>query len=86
MRNARYFDEDPIEASLVDSEVRSMAQRQFGVSLVVGFVLLAAAGLATVRGTHEAPVQEAAAHHRIIRVEAPQVEMAQPAQPETPKG
>jgi hypothetical protein len=79
MTSDQYFDEDPIEAGIADSDVRSMARRQFGISLVVGFALLAVAGLIAVRATPGAPV-EMAARHRIIKIEAPQSEFAQPAQ------
>jgi hypothetical protein len=88
MTNAHYFDEDPLVEGEVDGAVREMARRQFGVSLAVGFALLAIAGLSVMRASHEAPAQMAqvAAHHRIIRVEAPQPQFAQPVQQAQPKG
>jgi hypothetical protein len=46
--------------------------------LVVAFALLAAAGLAVANGFHAAPY-EVAARHKIIRIEAPRIEIAQPA-------
>jgi hypothetical protein len=78
MTNARYFDEDAPESGLADSAVQDMAHRQFGFSLAVAFALLAAAGLAAINGVHVAPAQMTA-QHRIIKIEAPRVEMAQPA-------
>jgi hypothetical protein len=85
MTDAGYFDEDAREAALDDDVVQEMARRQFGISLVVAFALLAVAGVATVKGIHAAPA-EMTAHHRIIHVEAPQTEMAQPSVSATPKG
>jgi hypothetical protein len=77
MTNALYFDHDAPDSGLADSAVRDMARRQFGFSLAVAFALLAAAGLAAVKGVHSAPAQMTA-QHRIIRIEAPRIEMAQP--------
>jgi hypothetical protein len=78
MTEARYFDEDEREVGLADDAVQIMARRQFAVSLVVAFALLAAAGLAVANGFHAAPY-EVAARHKIIRIEAPRIEIAQPA-------
>jgi hypothetical protein len=87
MTNARYFDEDEdaLDAGLADSAVQDMARRQFGFSLAVAFALLVAAGLAAVKGVHVEPAQMTA-QHRIIRVEAPRMEMAQPILHATPRG
>ena len=85
MTNARYFDEDTPDEGLADGAVQDMARRQFGFSLAVAFALLAAAGLATVKGVHVEPTQMTA-QHRIIRVEAPRVEMAQPILNAVPRG
>ena len=78
MTDARYFDEDESEVGLADNAVQIMARRQFAVSLAVAFALLAAAGLAVANGVRVAPY-EMAARHKIIRVEAPRIEIAQPA-------
>jgi len=85
MTDARYFDEDALDVVSADSAVRDMARRQFGVSLVVAFALLVAAGLASVKGIHVAPA-EMTAQHKIIRVEAPRMEIAQPTLKATPRG
>jgi|HubBroStandDraft_5_1064220.scaffolds.fasta_scaffold907626_1 hypothetical protein len=85
MTNARYFDEDVSDAGLVDSAVQDMARRQLGFSLVVAFALLAGAGLLAVRGG-PAGFIEASAPHKIIRIEAPRVEVAQPVFMVAPRG
>jgi hypothetical protein len=85
MTNAHYFDEDPLVENAVDGAVQDMARRQFGMSLAVGFALLAVAGVTVLRGSHEAPMQ-ATAQHRIIRIEAPQTQMAEPALAAPTKG
>lgn len=81
MTNARYFDEGAEEAGsdagAADYAVRAMARRQFGVSLVVGFALLAVAGLIAVQSPRGASTQTAA-RHRIVMPQAPQVEFAAP--------
>ena len=85
MTNARYFDEDALDAGSADKAVQDMARRQFGFSLAVAFALLAAAGMAAVKGVHvDAP--QVTAQHRIIRIEAPRVEMAQPVLTAIPRG
>jgi hypothetical protein len=86
MTNAHYFDENPLIEGEADAVVRDMARRQFGVSLVVGFALLAVAGLTVLRTNHDAPVQTAQQHHRIIRVQPPQMQTAEPAPQSQPKG
>jgi hypothetical protein len=65
--------------------VQDMARRQFGFSLAVALALLAAAGMAAVKGVHVGPAQMTA-QHRIIRVEAPRVEMALPVLTAIPRG
>ena len=85
MTNAHYFDEDALVESEVDEVVQNMARRQLAMSLVVGFALLAVAGLTVMRGGHEAATQTVA-QHRIIRVEAPQTQMAEPALQAPTKG
>jgi hypothetical protein len=80
MTNAPYFDEEPLDAAADDGEVRAMAHRQFGISLVVAFALLAAAGLIAVKSPRGAPL-EMTARHQISRPEAPHFELAQPAPP-----
>jgi hypothetical protein len=85
MTDARYFDEDALDASLADNDVQDMARRQFGFSLAVAFALLVAAGLAAVKGVHVEPAQMTA-QHKIIRVEAPRLEMAQPVVNTAPRG
>jgi hypothetical protein len=85
MTNTRYFDEDTLDEGLADGAVQDMARRQFGFSLAVAFALLAAAGLATVKGVHVQPAQMTA-QHKIIRVEAPRMEMAQPILNAVPRG
>lgn len=77
MTNAHYFDENPLVENEADAAVRNMARRQFAVSLAVGFALLAVAGLTVMRTSHEAPAQMTA-QHRIIRVEAPKTQIAEP--------
>jgi hypothetical protein len=90
MSNVQYFDEETgyfdEEAAGVDDAVQAMARRQFGVSLVVAFALLAIAGLAAAQAPRNAPAQQMAARHKIIRVEAPQFVVAQPAAPAMTKG
>ena len=78
MTNAPYFDEDALEASTADGEVRAMAQRQFGISLIVAFALLAVAGMMAVRAPHDEATVATAAPHRIAGVQAPQMVAAQP--------
>ena len=85
MTNAHYFDEDPLVESESDAAVQNMARRQFGMSLAVGFALLAVAGVTVMRASHQAPLQ-ATAQHKIIRVEAPQTQMAEPALAAPTKG
>ena len=85
MTNTRYFDEDTADEGLADGAVQDMARRQFGFSLAVAFALLVAAGLATVKGVHVEPAQMTA-QHKIIRVEAPRMEMAQPILNAVPRG
>jgi hypothetical protein len=85
MTNARYFDEDALDDGSADKAVQDMARRQFGFSLAVAFALLVAAGMAAANGIHAGPAQMTA-QHRIIRVEAPRVEMALPALTAIPRG
>jgi hypothetical protein len=82
MSDARYFDEDAYDAPVSDSDVQAMARRQFGISLVVGFALMVAACLMAVTTLRAAPASsvEMTAHHKIIRIDAPRIEVAQPAQ------
>jgi hypothetical protein len=70
--DADYFDEVPADAAVVDSAVQEMARRQFGVSLVVGLMFLAVAGLVAVRAPHDETIAAQAAPHRIAGVQAPQ--------------
>jgi hypothetical protein len=79
MTNAHYFDEDPVVESEADAVVQNMARRQLGVSLVVGFVLLAVAGLTVMRTTHDVSVQTVQQHHRIVQPQPAQTEAADPA-------
>jgi hypothetical protein len=72
MTEAPFFDDDVIETPTADGPVRAMARRQFGISLVVGFALLAVAGIVAMQSAHQTPA-EVASRHRIIRVEAPQL-------------
>jgi hypothetical protein len=76
MTNAPYFDEDTLEAGIADGEVRAMAHRQFGISLVVAFALLAVAGLIAVRAPREETIAATSVHHKIV--EAPQFVTARP--------
>jgi hypothetical protein len=78
MTDARYFDEDASDAGLVDSDERDMARRQFGVSLVVAFALMAVAAVTAMENIRKAPV-ERTVRHKIIRIEAPRIEVAEPA-------
>jgi hypothetical protein len=86
MTNAHYFDEDPVVEGEADAAVQDMARRQFGISLVVGFAMLAVAGLAVMRASHEAPVQTVQQHHRIIQPQPAQTEAAEPAPVAPTKG
>jgi hypothetical protein len=87
MTNAHYFDEDPVVEGEADAVVQEMARRQFGVSLAVGFVLLAVAGLTVMRAGHDVvPVQTVQQHHRIIQVQPAQTEVAEPAPVAPTKG
>jgi hypothetical protein len=82
MTNAPYFDfdEEAFDAAADDGEVRAMAHRQFGISLVVALALLATAGLIAMNSPHGAPF-EMTARHQISRPQAPQFELAQPTSP-----
>ena len=71
MIDAEYFDEEPADAAGVDSAVQDMARRQFGISLVVGLMFLAVAGLIAVPREETIAVQ--AAPHRMVGVQAPQM-------------
>ena len=73
MIDAQYFDEEPADSVSADSAVREMARRQFGLSLVVAFALLAVAGLIAVRAPREETIAVKAAPHRIVGVQAPQM-------------
>ena len=86
MTSAHYFDEDPVVEGEADAVVQEMARRQFGVSLAVGFVLLAVAGLTVMRASHDVPVQTVQQHHRIIQVQPAQTEAAEPAPVAPTKG
>jgi hypothetical protein len=88
MTDARYFDEDAYDADAGERDVQAMARRQFGISLVVGFALLIAAGLTAVTTLHAAPAPsvEMTARHKIIRIDAPRIEVAQPALNSLPRG
>lgn len=88
MKNAPYFDEDPLMEGEADRAVQEMARRQFGVSLFVAFVLLAVAGLTVMKTTHIAPLEpiETAAHHRMAPAQEPPTDFAQPAQQTMTKG
>ena len=77
MSDAWYFDEDYRETSLADSAVQAMARRQFGISLVVAFALLAAAALTAVRASHETSA-EMAVPHKVVQVDAPRMEIMRP--------
>jgi hypothetical protein len=70
--DADYFDEVPADAAVVDSAVQEMARRQFGVSLVVGLMFLAVAGLVAVRAPHDETIAVQTAPNRIAGVQAPQ--------------
>jgi hypothetical protein len=72
MIDAEYFDEEPADAAVVDSAVQEMARRQFGVSLVVGLMFLAVAGLVAVRAPHDETIAVQSPPHRIAGVQAPQ--------------
>jgi hypothetical protein len=78
MTNAPYFDEEAHDAATDDGEVRAMAHRQFGISLVVAFALLVVAGLMAVRAPHDEASVAMAAPHKIAGVQAPQMVGAQP--------
>jgi hypothetical protein len=88
MSDARYFDEDAYEVPASDQDVQAMARRQFGISLVVGFALMAAACLMAVTTLRAAPAAsvEMTAHHKIIRIDAPRIEVAQPVQNSLTRG
>jgi hypothetical protein len=85
MSEARYFDEDVIDAGAVDAAVRDMARRQFTASLVVAFALLAAASLMAIWGAHSGPV-EASTPHRIVKIEAQRTLIAEPVLESAPRG
>jgi hypothetical protein len=76
MKNAPYFDEDTLEAGIADGEVRAMAHRQFGISLVVAFALLAVAGLIATRAPRAETTADTTVHHKIVQ--APQFANARP--------
>jgi hypothetical protein len=73
MIDAEYFDEEPADAAGVDSAVQDMARRQFGISLAVGLMFLAVAGLIAVRAPREETIAVQAAPHRMVGVQAPQM-------------
>ncbi|WP_158817660.1 hypothetical protein [Methylocapsa sp. S129] len=75
MTNGRYFDGDHVDVALTDGAVNVMARRQFGISLIVAFALLAAAGLIALRIHHETAAGMAARPHN-VGAEAPRAEVA----------
>jgi hypothetical protein len=62
---------------MADGSVQLMAQRQFVVSLVVAFALLAAAGLKMAMGSHENSAGMAA-RPQIMDAQTPHKTLAQP--------
>jgi hypothetical protein len=87
MSNARYFDEDSFGADAADDDVQSMARRQLAVSLVVACALAIVAGMMAVTGTSLRPTtSQVAAQHRILKIEAPRLELAQPSTKDLTRG
>jgi len=87
MSNARYFDEDSFGADAVDQSIQAMARRQLAVSLVVACALAIVAGAMAITGTGFRPMTaQVAAQHRILKIEAPRVEMAQPSTKDLTRG
>jgi len=86
MSDAPFFDEDALIESEADEAVHEMARRQFGVSLAVGFALLAIAGLMAVETTHRTSTEMVARHRIVVPAAAPQTETAQPVQHALTKG
>jgi hypothetical protein len=87
MSNARYFDEDSFGAEAADDAVQSMARRQLAVSLVVACALAIVAGMMAVTGTSLRPTTaQVAAQHRILKIEAPRLELAQPSTKDLSRG
>lgn len=74
MTEDRIFDGGECDAGLAD--MQAMARRQFSVSLVVAFALLAVAGVTMVSAPHEASLEMAAWNNA---VEAARVQVALPA-------
>ena len=73
-----YFDQDAFDVASANREVQEMARRQFGVSLVFGFALLALAGLTALTGSRESSLEIfAQRRHVVVRAEAPPT-VAQP--------
>ncbi len=87
MSNARYFDEDSFGADAADYAIRSMARRQLAVSLVVACALAVVAGMMAVTGTGFRPIAtQVAAQHRILKGDAPRLELAQPSMKDLTRG
>jgi hypothetical protein len=78
MSDGRYFDDENADAGVADRAVNVMARRQFGISLIVGLALLAAAGLMAVGARHETPVGMVA-RHPIVGAAAARAPVAQAA-------
>ena len=78
MSDGRCFDDENADAGVADRAVNVMARRQFGISLIVALVLLAAAGLMAVGVRHETPVGMAA-RHPLVGAAAARAPMAQAA-------
>lgn len=78
MTAGRYFDDDCPDLGLSDGAVNAMARRQFAISLIVGFALLAAAGFMALGVVHEKPAGMAA-RHDIVGAETSRTEVAQAA-------
>jgi hypothetical protein len=78
MRDGRYFDGDGADAARTDGAINVMARRQFGISLIVAFALLAAAGLMAAGIGHEKAAGMAARRHN-VGTATPRAEMAQAA-------
>ena len=78
MSNDRYFDDARTDRDNIDGAVNLMARRQFAISLIVAFALLAAAGLTAAGARHETPAGMVARHHG-LGAAPPRAPMAQAA-------